>query len=147
MNGLTALLQAAASNLSGHTCRVRWRRPARTDARALCFKSGNLAVIDLHPNLAWEGDELLYTIAHEAGHVRDLWHEWGEGITDLPSGSITPPTWANDLPGIKQVEAVADNQAERWLKYAKENYMRFIVPGAPNDEFTLYLRALANWRK
>jgi len=144
MNQLSKLLTEAASNLSGHPVRVRWRRPARADGRAMCFKLGDVAVIDLHPGLSWEGDVLLETIAHESAHVKLLWADWGAGIPDLPSGSVQPSKRAVNLPGVIQAENDADKLAADWIAAAKRNHMKYILPGAWNDTTTLYLRALAN---
>jgi len=144
VNELTRLLTEAAANLSGHPVRVRWRRPARADARAIAFKSGGTAIIDLHPGLSWEGDDLLHVICHEAAHVKQLWADWGAGIPDYASGSIRPSNYALSLPGVKQTETAADTLAADWLDYAEKNHMKFIKHDSTwNDETSLYLRALA----
>ena len=140
-NDLTQLLTAAAQNLSGHPVKIRFRKPARNDAKAMCFKSGNQAVIDLHPGYAWDNDTLLFVICHESAHIHALWADWGSGIADLPSGSIRPSKWAVALPGVRQVETAADNLARKWLDFAKRNYRKYSVPG--DDKFTAYLRTFA----
>jgi len=142
MDELTRLLASAASNLSGHPVRVRWRRPSRADARAVAFKSGGIALIDLHPGYIWDGDMLLYAIAHESGHIRDLYREWTD-IPDLPSESVSFPEWALKLPVVEQTESVADKYALKWIEYAEQNYERYWKPG--EDSFLAMLRALINW--
>lgn len=136
---LKELLTAAAENLSGHPVRVRWRRPSRIDAKAIAFKLGNEAVIDLHPSYNWDGETLLETLCHEAAHIRQLWHGWS-GIRDYPSGSIRPSNYALSLPGVKQTETAADTLAGKWLDYARSNNRRYYEPG--DDEFLLTLRTL-----
>ena len=141
MTDLTQLLTAAAQNLSGHPVKIRFRKPARADAKAMTFKSGNTAIIDLHPGYGWDHDTLLFVICHEAAHVKQLWADWGSGIADLPSGSVTPSKWANALPGVRQVETAADTLARKWIAYAKRNHNQYANPG--DDLFTAHLRALA----
>lgn len=144
MDELTQLLAQAASSLSGYPVSVRWRAPSRADARAVCFKSGGRAVIDLHPGLEWDGAMLLYVIAHESAHIRELYPEWSN-LPDLPSGSVRFCSRALRSPVVTRIESTADAQAKAWLAYAKRCSGKYYQAG--DDNFTAELRALANWRE
>lgn len=140
---LTVLLEQAACRLSGYPVSVRWHEPARADARAVCYKSGDRAVIDLHPSYLWDGDTLLYVIAHESAHIKELFRDWVD-LPDLPSGSIRLSTRALNSPVVVEMESKADTQAHEWLAYAKDNMMRYIRESG-GDGFLAELRALINY--
>jgi len=142
MDKLSALLEQAASRLAGTPVSVRWRIPSRTDAKALAFRTGGRAVIDLHPGYLWDREELLRAICHEAGHIRDLWGEWRD-IPDYPSGSVQFSARALRLPVVERIESTADTWARRWLDYAQDNYKLYAEHG--DSIFTAKLRALATW--
>jgi len=145
MSELKTLMERAASRLSGHPVKVRWRRPARARARAGAFRSGGTAFIDLHPGLTWDGETLLYVLCHESGHVRDLWHEWSDDFRDLPSGSVSFPAWTDKLPVVVKMESTADDYARQWLEYGYQNYAKHWRAG--DDKHTAALRALGEWRE
>ena len=140
MDTLRKALEQAAAHLSGHPVRVRWRKPSRADAKALAFKSGGVAIIDLHPGYYWDGDTLLYVLCHESAHIRELYPGW-MGVPDYASGSIRVSNKASNLPGVVDMELRADEQAYRWLAAAEQDCNKYARAG--DDKFTAMLRTLA----
>lgn len=134
-------LTRAAEHLTGVPCTVRFRAPCRSDALAVCFKSGGRAVIDIDMSVGMDTHKLLVVLCHEAAHVKQLWHEWID-VPDLPSKSVRFSKEALALPVAKQIEDDADTLAKKWLKYVDANAHRYAVSG--DDLFSASLRALAN---
>jgi len=143
MDKLKALMERAASNLSKHPVKIRWRAPARADAKAMCFKhQSGVAIIDLHPSFVWSGEDLLDAICHESAHIKQLWYEWS-GVPDYASGSIRVSPQANNLSGVVKMESDADTLAAEWLEYARKHHMEHIEHDGVNSEFSLMFRCLA----
>lgn len=135
---LTYLAEQAARAMAGRPVVLRFKQPARADAKACAFRLHGAAFIDITPGLGEQ--DFLFCLAHEAGHIRDLWGEWKVDVTDHPAGSIRYNPALAALPVVKAMEKTAGSLADSWLAYAEQNAHKY-----PGGWLESRLRALAGW--